>query len=124
MKEIKTKFGSLYYEETPMDGFAILSSDEKVIGYVDNVLEFIHQIEINQENWSDFIQFLAEYFDQPIMYALTLQDLKNEYYDYNVETYEECADTKRECNKIIKDEYVIIGEHYMLLDYTELHWGK
>ena len=126
MTEIKTKYGSLYYEETPIDGYAILSSDEKVLFYVGDksiLNDFIYDIQ-HQETWSDFIQYLAEYSDQPIMYAPTLQELKNEYYQYNLETYEECADTKRECNKIIKDEYVIIGEHYMLLDYTELHWGK
>ena len=119
MQEIKTKYGSLYYEETPMDGFAILSSDKKVIGYVGNVHEFIHQVEINQRNWSDFIQFLAEYFDQPIMYSLTLKDLKNNLHDYQVETYGKTALTKRKCNKIVNEDYVIIGEHYMLFDFIE-----
>ena len=122
MKEIKTKFGSLYYEETPMDGFAILSSDEKVLFYVENksiLNDFIYDIQ-HQDTWSDFIQYLAEYTDQPIMYALKLQDLKDRAYEYNVETHNESALTKRQCNKIVKDEYVIIGKHYMLLDFTEL----
>lgn len=120
MQEIKTKFGSLYYEETPVDGYAILSSDEKVISYVDNVQEFVHQVEINQDNWSDFIQFLAEYFDQPILYALKLQNLKDMVYAYNVEANKKNALTKRQSNKIVKDGYVIIGEHYMLFDFTEI----
>lgn len=122
MKEIKTKFGSFYYEETPVDGFAILSSDEKVLFYIlseQSLNDFIYDIQ-HQDTWTDFIQYLAEYTDQPIMYALKLQDLKDRVYEYNVETHNESALTKRECNKIVKNEYVIIGKHYMLLDFTEL----
>ena len=121
MKPIETKFGTLYYEETPIDGYAILSSDEKVLFYVEDksiLNDFIYDIQ-HQETWSDFIQYFAEYTDQPIMYAMTLQDLKNRFHDYQVETYLDNARTKREDNKIVKEECVIIGEHYMLFDFTE-----
>jgi hypothetical protein len=121
MEEIKTKFGSLYYEETPVDGYAILSSDEKVIGYVGGIRGFIHQVEINQETWSDFVQFLAEYFDQPTMYSPTLQGLKDNFYDYQIETYlKKGAYPKRKCNRLVKENYVVIGEHYMLFDFISL----
>lgn len=121
MKEIETKFGSLYYEETPADGYALLSSDEKVLFYVENksiLDDFIYDIQ-NQDTWSDFIQYLVEYTDQPIMYALKLKDLKDSFYEYNIEANNKCPLTKSKCNKIVNEDYVIIGKHYMLFDFIE-----
>lgn len=118
MKEIETKFGSLYYEETPADGYALLSSDEKVIAYFGHNPKGVEHEFKSCKTWNEFVELLQSYAE-PFMWALSLKDLKDNFHDYQVETYGKTALTKSKCNKIVNEDYVIIGKHYMLFDFIE-----
>lgn len=117
MIRIITKFGTLF-----LDGKVLKSEDKKtIVIYVDNFNPLPELQELSTiQTWHDFINQFSEMLGLPIMYALTLQELKNEFYSWQVETYNFEARKKRQTNKIVSNKYLKLGEHFMLIGYDDL----
>ena len=124
-QRFETKFGTFIVKTGAGFGYQLQDINGAVIQDYDNdmPLRWLKDKKSIPTNWNDFVEWFCELTNETLMWALTLQELKNEFFAYQVEELgEECL-KKRESNKIVNKYVFRMGEHYCLYGFENLIWG-
>lgn len=121
MLNVKTNFGTLYLIHYSEQELLLCDSNFVVFATITNEHEIYEGI-IKQimfaKTWNDFVVAIQNEVDC-FMWSMKLRDLQSNFYDYQKETYPTSHLTFRECQKIVRENHLVIGNHYCLANFTE-----
>lgn len=118
---VETNFGTLYLLNCGDREIELCDSNFVVFATISNEHETYEGI-IKQlmfaETWNDFV-IAMENEVECFMWSKNLRALQYNFYSYQKETYPTSHLTLRECQKIVRENHLIIGNHYCFANFID-----